>query len=131
MRTLVAVGLCLLASLATGCKSLGPTPEQSAAMLEAYKTFAAQQRMGDVIQVIGSAEKPASLTATGERIVISTPLPALQVMPPEGDRGYDTIQAVASEAARLGMFAAGAYLLHDTLGGNTTIHKYEPAPTTP
>lgn len=122
MKTWTAMALCLagVLVLGTGCNALGPNKEQTAAMVDAYRVFAAQQRMGNVIEVKGTADKPAVLNVSGETITIATPLPPLEVLPPVGDRQYDTIQHVATELSRLGMFAAGAYFLKDAIGADRT-----------
>lgn len=116
----------------TGCKSLGPTPEQTAGMVEAYRMFSEQPRMGDIIAIKGDATHPATLTVTGTEICISTPLPPLQAIPPQGDRQYDMIEHTVTELSRLGMFAAGAYVLRNSIGqGNTTNIHNDAAATTP
>ena len=120
MRTVSLILVGFLSLICVGCKSFGPSDAQVAGMVDAYKTFAAQERMGNTILVEGSETHPADVRITGIKVTIATPLPPLQVLPPNGDRQYDMIEHIATETARLGMFGAAAYLLKDSIAGEKT-----------
>ena len=91
-----------------GCKSFGPTPEQSAASLAAYQAFVGQQRSYDSVRIIGTADKPARIE--GAEIIISSALPALSALGNDETRariaeaGFNALRTVAGIAgAVLGM----------------------------
>lgn len=117
--------------LSSGCSTFGPNKNQTAHMAQAYKAFITQQRMGDIIRVEGDAGRPANITISGANVTISTPLPPLQAMPPAGDRHWDAIQHLATEASRLGMFWLGAQAVKDLGDNNQTIIREVPGDCTP
>lgn len=117
----------LIGVLLSGCSSFGPSEVQCNSMLEAYKVFGAQQRMGDVIHVKGDEKTPATVTLTGAEVTVSTPLPTLQAMQPYGDRQWDAIQHCVTEAGRLATWMTLGYFVKD-MGGigasSTTNNTY-------
>lgn len=123
----VVIALSCVVLSCSGCSAFGPNKGQSESMLAAYRAFAAQPRMGDVFRVDGTEGHPAEVTLKGANITLSTPLPPLQAMPPAGDRQWDTVQHVATEAARLGMFWLGAQAVKDLGDNNQTIIREVPA----
>ena len=122
MKRMVSLGIAGLGVLGfmSGCKTFGPTDKQAEAMTQAYNMFASQQRMGEVIKVEGTEAQPAKVEITGKNITVATPLPPLQALQPYGDRQYDTMEHIATELSRLGMFGAAAYLLKDSIGHGDT-----------
>ena len=114
-----------------GCKSLGPTPEQSAASLNAYKAFISQQRSYDSIRVVGTADKPATFTMTGTEITVSSALPALSALGNDDTRAraFETLGSVARMAIGA---AAAMYGFHEISDMNTTAGQVNnPPPATP
>ena len=126
MRTLVLllVGIGLL--LGAGCKSFGPSDAQTAALVTVNKDQVTQARSFVMFELLGTAEKPATWNVSAEKIRMSAPVPP--IMPAAAnDRQCSMIERIATETARLGMFAAGAYLLRDALGTEKTVVKEVPA----
>jgi len=126
------IGIFLLAVMVafTGCKSFGPTPEQTAGSVDAYKAFVGQQMSYDSIHIVGSAEHPA--TISGIEITISSALPARSALGNDDTRAraFETLGSVARMAIGA---AAAMYGFNQIADMNTTAGQVNnaPAPVTP
>jgi len=103
-KMLMTLAMMAAMGAVTGCKSFGPTPEQSAASLAAYQAFVGQQRSYDSIRVVGTPENPATFTMTGAEITVSSALPALSALGNDETRariaeaGFNAIRTIAGIA---------------------------------
>jgi hypothetical protein len=117
-------------ALLTGCKSLGPSPEQANASLLAYQSFIAQQRSYESIRVVGTPEKPATFTMTGVEIAVSSALPPLSALGNDDTRAraFETLGSVLRMGIGAAAAAYGFSQFADSATNGTVYNVTQPAP---
>ena len=115
-------------ALLTGCKSLGPSPEQANASLLAYQSFIAQQRSYESIRIIGTPEQPA--TISGVEIVVSSALPSLSALGNDDTRAraFETLGSVLRMGIGAAAAAYGFSQFADSATNGTVYNVTQPAP---
>lgn len=113
----------------TGCKSFGPTPQETSASVYKYLGYANHPQTDRLIVIKGSEKKPATFTMSGSEIEIRTVLPTINP-PTDSNQKAEIVKSISDTAKTLGLAGTAAYLLNGADGGTTTTttNNYTTAP---
>jgi len=119
----------LVALFALGCASTKTGEKAVDGAVLSYREYVRQARSFKMIEIKGTAEKPATFTMSGETIAVSSSLPPLSIM--GSDETKKTLIESLASVGRMALGAWAAIEMADQINGatsNTTTNNYAPVP---